>query len=177
MCWCERAGSRKLRRSRPKPTARRHLDDMVVRIAGRRIWLWRALDYEGEVLDCLVQKRRNAKAAERLLCKLLKHLRIHPETIVWTNSLRTAPRELHFSDRRRPPRMLGNRDENSHPFMRRLERKQQTFKSQSSAQQFLSTHAAVQNVFNFQRHLISRSTLRTFRVEANRVWVAATAAT
>ena len=181
-CWALKFGrefARNLRRSRPKPTGRWHLDEMVVKIAGRRMWLWRAVDDEGEVLDCLVQKRRNTKAAVRLLRKLLKHQGVHPETIVTDKlaSYRAATRELHLSDRHQPGRMLGNnRAENSHLVIRRRERKQQKFKSQSSAQRFLSTHAAVYNSFNFQRHLITRPTLRLFRAEADRTWIAATAA-
>ena len=62
-----------LRRSRARSTGRWHLDEMVVKIAGKRMWLWRAVDDEGEVLDMLVQKRRNTAAALRLLRKLLKH--------------------------------------------------------------------------------------------------------
>ena len=84
-CWNLKFGrefARNLRRSGPKPTGRWHLDEMVVKICGRRMWLWRAVDDEGEVLDCLVQKRRNTKATVRLLRKLLKHQGIHPETIV-----------------------------------------------------------------------------------------------
>jgi transposase-like protein len=69
-----------------------------------------------------------------------------------------------------------NRAENSHLAIRRRERKQQKFKSQHSAQRFLATHAAVYNTFNVQRHLIRRSTLRLFRAEADRAWLAATAA-
>jgi putative transposase len=69
-----------------------------------------------------------------------------------------------------------NRAENSHLPIRRRERKQQKFKSQGSAQRFLSTHAAVFNVFNIQPHLIRRPTLRRFRAEAHQTWVAATAA-
>ena len=181
-CWNLKFGrefARNLRRSRPKPTSRWHLDEMVVKIAGRRMWLWRAVDDEGEVLDCLVQKRRNTKAAVRLLRKFLKHQGIHPETIMTDKlaSYRAAARELQLSDRHRPGRMLGNnRAENSHLVIRRRERKQQKFKSQRSAQRFLSTHAAVYNVFNFQRHMISRPTLRLFRADADRVWVAATTA-
>jgi transposase-like protein len=73
--------------------------------------------------------------------------------------------------------MLGNnRAENSHLAIRRRERKQQKFKSQRSAQRFLSTHAAIYNAFNFQRHLISRWTLRLFRADADGAWAAATAA-
>ena len=181
-CWALKFGrdfARNLRRARPKPTGRWHLDEMVVKIAGKRMWLWRAVDDEGEVLDCLVQKRRNTWAAVRLLRKLLKHHGVHPEAIVTDKlaSYRAATRELNLSDRHRPGRMPGNnRAENSHLVIRRRERKQQKFKSQSSAQRFLSTHTAVYNVFNFQRHLISRFTLRQFRAQANHVWLAATAA-
>ena len=181
-CWNLKFGrefARNLRRSRPKPTGRWHLDEMVVKIAGKRMWLWRAVDDEGEVLDCLVQKRRNTKAAVRLLRKLLKNHGVHPEMIVTDKlaSYRAAARELHLSDRHRPGRMPdNNRAENSHLVIRRRERKQQKFKSQSSAQRFLSTHAAVCNVFNFLRHLISRPTLRLFRADADRVWLAASAA-
>lgn len=52
-----------LRRGRASPTGRWHLDEMVVRIGGERMYLWRAVDDEGEVLDVLVQKRRNRQAA------------------------------------------------------------------------------------------------------------------
>ena len=181
-CWNLKFGrefARNLRWFGPKPTGRWHLDEMVVKIAGRRMWLWRAVDDEGEVLDCLVQKRRNTSAAVRLLRKLLKHHGVHPEPIVTDKlaSYRAAARELGIGDRHRPGRTLNNnRAENSHLAVRRRERKQQKFKSQKSAQRFLSTHAAVYNVFNFQRHMISRPKLRLYRAEADRVWVAATAA-
>ena len=168
-----------LRRSRTKPTGRWHLDEMVVKIRGNRMWLWRAVDDEGEVLDVLVQKRRNTKAALRLLRKLLKNQGIHPETLTTDRlpSYGAAFRKLGCRDRHRPGRMLANnRAENSHLIIRRRERKQQKFKSQSSAQRFLATHAAVYNNFNVQRHLIRRSTLRLFRAEADRTWAAATSA-
>ncbi|MBV9373704.1 MAG: IS6 family transposase [Alphaproteobacteria bacterium] len=63
-----------------------------------------------------------------------------------------------------------NREENSHQPVRRRERKLQRFKSARSAQRFLSMHSAVHNTFNHQRHLISRSTLRSFRAEAAAQW-------
>src|SRR6202162_2699652 len=69
-----------------------------------------------------------------------------------------------------------NRAENSHPVVRRRERKMQRFKSAGSAQRFLNMHAAVHNTFNLQRHLISRSTLRIFRAEAAAQWQDAVAA-
>jgi len=73
-CWVLKFGpviARRLRRCRPRPSNRWHLDEMVVRIAGQRMYLWRAADYEGEVLDMLVQRRRDSRAALRLMRKLL----------------------------------------------------------------------------------------------------------
>jgi transposase-like protein len=181
-CWTlkfGRAFARNLRRSRPTPTGRWHLDEMVVKIRGERMWLWRTVDDEGEVLDMLVQKRRDTGAALRLLRKLLRRNGIHPESFVTDKlaSYRAAFRQLHCGDRHRPGRMPNNnRAENSHLVIRRRERKQQRFKSQRSAQRFLATHTTVYNNFNVQRHLIRRSTLRLFRAEADRTWAAATAA-
>jgi putative transposase len=171
--------ARNLRRSRPRPTGRWHLDEMVVKIGGQGMYLWRAADDEGEVLDMLVQKRRNKAAALRLLRKLLKNQGVHPETIVTDGlaSYGAAARELGCGDRHRPSRLReNNRAENSHLPIRRRERKQQRFKSQGSAQRFLASHATVYNAFNVQRHLISRPTLRQFRAEAMANWAAATAA-
>ena len=80
-----------LRKSRPTPSARWHLDEMVVRIGGERMYLWRAVDDEGELLDVLVQKRRNMAAGLKLLRKLLKNQGVHPEAIV-TDGLASYPR-------------------------------------------------------------------------------------
>jgi putative transposase len=68
-CWVLKFGpmiARRLRRHRPRPSTRWHLDEMVIRIAGERMYLWRAVDHEGEVLDMLVQRRRDSRAALRL---------------------------------------------------------------------------------------------------------------
>ena len=168
-----------LRRSKSRPTGWWHLDEMVVKIGGQGMYLWRAVDDEGEVLDMLVQKRRNKTAALKLLRKLLKNQGVYPETIV-TDCLASygaATRELGFEARHRPSRLReNNRAENSHLPIRLRERKQQRFKSQGSAQRFLATHAAVYNTFNVQRHLIRRPTLRQFRAGAIATWAAATVA-
>jgi hypothetical protein len=118
-------------------------------------YLWHAVDHEGEVLEILVQRRRDRSAAVKLMRKLLrKHLGLpcHHEQGLREN----------------------NRAENSHQVVRRRERKMQRFKSAASAQRFLSVHAAVHNTFNLQSHLVSRSTLRIFRSEAVAQWRSAT---
>ena len=80
--------AQRLRRRRPRPSDRWHLDEMVVRIAGRRMYLWRAVDHEGEILDMLVQRRRNKRAALRLLRKLLRKHGFAPKLVV-TDKLRS----------------------------------------------------------------------------------------
>ncbi len=152
---------------------------MVVKVGGKRMWLWRAVDDEGEVLDVLLQKRRNKGGARNIMRKLLKTTGLHPKTITTDGlaSYRAAMREMNLTKRHRPGGMRANkRAENSHLPIRRRERKQQKFKSQGSAQRFLSTHAAVYNTFNVQPHLVSRPTLRRFRATALQTWAAATAA-
>lgn len=129
------------------------------------------------MLDGLVQKRRNKAAALKLLRKLLKSQGVHPETIVTDKlaSYRAAARDLGLADRHRPGGMrANNRAENSHLAIRQRERKQQKFKSQGSAQRFLSTHAAIYNAFNLQPHLIRRPTLHRFRTAAHQAWAEAT---
>src|ERR1019366_8495478 len=168
-CWTLKFGpliARNLRRRRARPTGIWQLDEMVVRINGERMYLWRAVDSEGEILDMLVQKRRNKAAAEKLLRKLLKRQGFRPDAIITDglDSYGAATRALGCRDRHRSGRLReNNRAENSHLPLRRRERKMQRFKSQGSAQKFLSTHAAVYNTFNTERHLVSRKTLRQFR--------------
>ncbi|WP_406851835.1 IS6 family transposase [Brevundimonas sp. BH3] len=179
-CWVNKFGpliAANIRRNRDRPTGRWHLDEAVVRICGRRMYLWRAVDDEGEVLDVLVQKRRNKHAALKLLRRLLRNTGIHPEAIVTDKlaSYRAAIKDLHLQGRHQPGGMReNNRAENSHLFIRRRERKQQRFKSQGSAQRFLSSHGPIYNAFNLQPHLISRPGLRVLRGQAETSWLAAT---
>ena len=151
---------------------------MVITIQGRRMYLWRAVDSEGEVLDILVQPKRDKAAALRLMRKLLKKQGFPPDVLVTDKlgSYGAARRELGLSARHEQGLRKNNRAENSHQPVRRRERKMQRFKSPGSAQRFLSTHAAVHNTFNLQRHLVSRRTLRTFRAEAAQAWQIAAAA-
>ena len=123
------------------------------------------------------QSKRDTAAALRLMGKLLKKQGYAPDELVTDKlgSYGAARRELGLSARHEKGLRKNNRAENSHQPVRRRERKQQRFKSAGSAQRFLNIHAAVQNTFNLQRHLISRRTLRTFRTEAMQAWQIATA--
>jgi len=173
-----RAYARKLRRTRPRPNGRWHLDEVFVSINGKRMYLWRAVDSEGEVLDILVQSRRNKKAALKLMRKLLKK-QGHAPTEVVTDKLPsygTALRDLSMTGKHVTGGRSNNRAENSHLPVRQRERRMQGFKSPGSTQRFLSTHAAIYNTFNVQRHLITRKTLRQFRGEAMNTWRTVTAA-
>ena len=168
--------ARGLRACRPRPSDRWHLDEMVGRIAGKQMYLWRAVDHEGEVLEILVQRRRDRSAAVKLMRKLLRKQGFAP-TRVTTDKLRSygaAFLHLGLSSHHEQGLRENNRAENSHQVVRRRERKMQRFKSAASAQRFLSVHAAVHNTFNLQRHLVSRSTLRIFRSEAAAQWRSAT---
>jgi putative transposase len=136
------------------------------------VYLWRAVDAEGEVLDVLDQSRRNTRAALKFMRKLLKKYGAGPEKLI-TDDLRSysaAAHELGMSNRHERGRWRNNRAENSHQPTRRRERKMQGFKSTGSAQKFLSIHAATYNIFNVQRHLTSARTHRVLRASAMQSW-------
>jgi len=181
-CWVDKFGpaiAANIRKRRGKADCVWHLDEVVVKIGGKRMWMWRAVDKEGEVLDVLVQKRRNKTAALKLLKKLLKQQRFVPDVTVTDGlaSYGAALRELGCSRRHQPGQLKhNNRAENSHLHVRRRERKMQLFRSQGQAQRFTSTHSAIYNCFNIQRHLISRKTMRTFRNQAMAEWKTVSAA-
>ncbi|MCG8512453.1 MAG: IS6 family transposase [Rhodospirillales bacterium] len=177
--WCVKFGlayARQLRSCRPKPFSTWHIDEVFVRIGGKQMYLWRAVDAEGEVLDVLLQSKRDKSAAHKFLRKAKRKQAFTPAVIVSDKWRPTAvairevmPSATHICGKR-----LNNRAENSHQPTRRRERKQQRFKSSRSAQTFLSVHATVYNHFNIQRHLISRKTMRQFRQNALVAWVEAT---
>jgi putative transposase len=172
------AYAHKLRKSRPRPSSQWHLDEVFVSINGKRSYLWRAVDSEGEALEILVQSRRNKRVALKLMRKLLKKQGFVPDVIITDKlpSYGAALKELDLSKRHDFGGRKNNRAENSHLPVRQRERRMQRFKSPGSAQRFLSIHSAIYNTFYVQRHLISRKTLRQFRGEAMSVWQAATAA-
>ncbi|MDR3472274.1 MAG: IS6 family transposase [Devosia sp.] len=175
-CWTIKFGpqiARRLKRRRPAPSPRWHLDEMVCKVRGKRMYLWRAVDDEGEVLDLVMQRNRDTEAALRLLRRLLRNQPVEPTAIVTDGltSYCSALRELGLEHLHHPGRLReNNRAGNSHLPIRKQERKQMGFKSIPSAQRFLTTHAAIYNTFYTARHLTSRRTMKIFRAAAHQVW-------
>ncbi len=151
---------------------------LVIVIRRKRYWLWRAVDNEGEVLDFLVQSRRPAKAAIKLMKKLLKTQGFAPSRVV-TDKLRSyasAFRVIGLAAEHDRGLRANNRAENSHQPVRRRERKLQRFKSPGSAQRFLSIHSATYNTFYHQRHLLKRPMLKELRTRSFDAWRSASTA-
>lgn len=167
-----------LKRARPTPSDHWHLDEMTIVIRGTRYWLWRAVDNEGEVLDFLVQRRRDAKVATKLMKKLLKRQGFRPTRIVTDKlrSYRSAFRAIGLTAIHDQGLRANNRAENSHLPVRRRERKMQRFKSPGSAQRFLSIQSATYNTFYHQRHLLTRSIYKQLRDGSFEAWSSATLA-
>jgi putative transposase len=138
-----------IRRRLPSPGDKWHLDEVVISIAGKKHWLWRAVDQHGVVLDILVQGRRDAKAAKRLLRKLLKKQGVAPRVMITDKlaSYAAAKRTVMPGVEHRQHKGLNNRAENSHQPTRRRERIMKRFKSTGQAQRFLSAHDQVANLF------------------------------
>ncbi|KRS19199.1 IS6 family transposase [Roseovarius indicus] len=157
---------------RVQPSGTWHLDEVFVRIRGKRVYLWRAVDDEGEVLEVLAQSRRNKRAALNLTRKLLKKRGYVPDRIVTDKlgSYSAALRELGLNHLHVTGGRSNNRAEVSHQPTRRRERRMGRFKSPCSMQRFLAVHDAIYNQFNLQRHLISRRTLRQTRAKAMAEW-------
>ena len=157
---------------RPKPHATWHLDEMFVSIGGKKMYLWRAVDAEGEVLDCLVQSRRNKRAALRLMRKLIRRYRMVPAKFMTDRlpSYAAARAELPVTIAHERGLRQNNRAESSHVPVRRRERKMQRFRSAGSAQRFLSAHASVYNTFNASHQVRDEASIpqRSLRRRARR---------
>src|SRR6202521_5093364 len=139
----------RIRRRAPRRGDKWHLDEVVISFAGKKHWLWRAVDQDGFVLDVLVQSRRDKKAAKRLFRKLLKKQGRAPRVLV-TDKLKSyaaAKREIMPGVEHRQHKGLNNRAENSHQPTRRRERIMKRFKSPRQVQPFLSAHDQVANLF------------------------------
>jgi putative transposase len=173
--WCLKFGAsfaKKLRRRRPRPGDKWHMDEVFIRIQGEVHYLWRAVDQDGIVLDILVQTRRDAGAAKRFFRRLLKGLQYVPRVVI-TDKLKSygvAKRELLPDVEHRESRYLNNRAENSHRPTRRRERQMQRFKSARQAQRFLSAHAFIYGHFRPRRHRSTAKSYRSARAKAFKVW-------
>jgi putative transposase len=165
--------ARRLRARRLKSHSQWHLDEMFVWIGGRRMYLWRAVDAEGEVLEVLVQAKRDKRAARKLIRKLLKKPGTAPTEWVTDKcpAYGAALRELKIRRAvHTQAKRANNQAESSHVPVRRREWKLQGFKSPGSAQQFLAMHAAIHNTFTAPRHLTIARTHRLLRAEAFATW-------
>jgi putative transposase len=173
--WSRKFGAeyaRKLKRREGRLGDTWHLDELFVTIQGERRYLWRAVDQDGDVIDILVQPRRNRRAAERFFRKLLKGQGSEPRRLV-TDKLRSygaahrtiMPSVIHVTER-----YANNRAEVSHEPTRQRERQMRRFKSTAQAQRFLSAHGVIQNLFRVGRHLVRAPNHRTLRARAFRVW-------
>src|SRR5438067_5266785 len=149
-----------------------HLDEVVLKIAGVKHWLWRAVDQTGVVLDVLVQRRRDKQAAKRLLRKLLKKQRRPPRVMITDKlaSYGAAKREVMPGIEHRQHKGLNNRAENSHQPTRRRERQMKQFKSAGQAQRFLSAHDQINNLFHLRRDHVTAAEHRAYRIQKFRVW-------
>ena len=164
--WCTRFGpeyARQLRRRTPRPGDRWHLDEVFVKIGGVRKYLWRAVDQHGNVLDILIQSKRDGKAATRFFRKLLKK-QGHPPRVLITDKLRSyqvAHRKTMSATEHRQNKYLNNRCENSHQPTRQRERAMKGFRSVGSAQTFLASFSRISPHFRLPRHRMAATDHRT----------------
>src|SRR3954464_12409371 len=157
-----------IRRRRPQGGDKWHLDEMVVTIAGKKHYLWRAVDQDGFVLEALVQSRRDKKAAKRLLRKLLKKQGRAPRVMVTDKlgSYGAAKKEIMPGVEHRQHKGLNNRAENPHQPPRRRERQMKRFKSARHVQRFVSIHDPIANLFHFPRNQLTAAHYRPARPQA-----------
>ena len=179
--WCRTFGpayARGLRRRRGRLGDTWYLDELFVTIRGRRQYLWRAVDQDGDVIDILVQSRRDRRAAARFFRKLLKGQGREPRRLI-TDKLRSyaaAHRTVMPSVVHSTRQYENNRAEVSHQPTRQRERQMRRFKSAAHAQRFLSVHGLVLNLFRVGRHLLRAAHYRWLRTRSLLVWRAVTCA-
>ena len=173
--WCRRFGPHYARNvRRQQPTAGDHwlLDEVFLQIQGRRQYLWRAIDQDGDILDILMQRRRNGRAATRFVRKLLKQQQRSPNRLVTDKlgSYRVAHRAEIASVPHDTTQYANNRIEASHRRTRVRERQMLRFRSAGNAQRFLSVQASILNLFNWGRHQLRAKQYRCFRARAFDAW-------
>jgi putative transposase len=173
--WCARFGPRyaaDLRRRRARPSDKWHLDEVLLKIKGRRHWLWRAVDQHGVVLDILVQKHRDQHAAEAFLRRVLAAAGSEPRVVI-TDKLASYPpavrRVLPETEHGRH-KGLNNRAENSHQPTRQRERVMRRFKSPEQAQRFLGPFGAVGDQFRVGRYRAPAADRRRLLADRRRTW-------
>jgi putative transposase len=161
-----------LRRRRPQPGDKWHLDEVFLTIQGKTAYLWRAVDQHGNVLDILVQSRRNQAAAKKFFRKLLKGCQYIPRVIITDKlaSYGAAKREILKSVEHRQHKRLNNRAENSHQPTRQRERMMRRFKSPGHAQRFLSAHAPIRGHFCPRRHRLTAHAYKEERRQRFLLW-------
>ncbi|NLS21435.1 IS6 family transposase [Rhizobium sp. P40RR-XXII] len=172
------AYARRLHRKKSSGNDVRHLDEVVIIIAGTKHWLWRAVDQDGYVLDEIVQNRRNTKAAKRLLTRLLKKQSIAPKRMI-TDKLRSygaARQQVMPHIEHRSYKSLNNRAGNSHVPLRKRERMMQGFRSPGGLQHFVSVFSAVRNLLVPPSSQRSAFQSRVHRIQAIAQWKAAAGA-
>ncbi|KII15402.1 IS6 family transposase [Phaeobacter sp. S60] len=172
--WVNRFGShfaKCVKRDRPAANDKWHLDEVVIPINGRKFWLWRAVDANGDVLDILLQKQRNAKAAKRFMQRLID--RFGAPRVVITDKLRSyikPIRNLVGGADHRAHKGLNNRIEGSHRPTRKREKLMGRFKSPRQAQRFLAAHDQINTVFRPRRYRLSSVSYRHARSDAFDLW-------
>ena len=173
--WCLTFGlayARRLRHRRGRMGDTWYVDELVLKIQGRQQYLWRAVDEDGDVIDILVQSRRNRRAAIRFFRKLLKGQGCVPRRLI-TDKLRSYPaacRTVMPSVVHCTEQYANNRAEVSHQLTRQRERQMRRFKSSAHAQRFLSVQGLVLNLFRVGRHLLRAVHHRLLRARSFRVW-------
>ncbi|WP_162652985.1 IS6 family transposase [Lentilitoribacter sp. Alg239-R112] len=160
-----------IRRDRPRPNDKWHIDEVVITIRGRKHWLWRAIDANGDVLDILVQTRRNAKAAKRFFKRLV--VRFGEPRVVITDKLRSYIKPIKTLAKNadhRAHKGLNNAIEVSHRPTRKREKIMGRFKSHRQAQRFLLAHDQINLIFRPRRYQLNAASYRHARSDAFSLW-------